>query len=319
MKYRPVPAYNATLTFLREAERGFAKQIYKVPPAAFGVWHDWAQSAHVFLFDFGPWSVDHDTDFLAPTQFSFDLITSGLFLMPHDNVFMCWPDAPLPDGVDGKPQSACALVITLMRRGEYTEYGRRMEGVQTKMGLDKSDLEPNLTVVQILGFSRPDGLEYAMLQDMSAIRSFASTHHVAANDHAIRYPMSHFVALNPLRGRDEQVANDAGVTMRGVCYFLGCLSARDQLRQETIRPDPALAARRIKEGRPPWVSYTSLSLPLLSGTVTPRGPLTGGRASPRLHWRRGHIRRVNDKLVAVSPTLVGSSAHGEVIKNYIVS
>jgi hypothetical protein len=41
--------------------------------------------------------------------------------------------------------------------------------------------------------------------------------------------------------------------------------------------------------------------------VAPTGISVGSHASPRMHWRRGHVRRLQDgKITNVKPCLVGS-------------
>lgn len=47
------------------------------------------------------------------------------------------------------------------------------------------------------------------------------------------------------------------------------------------------------------------------------GGIGAPHASPRLHWRRGHIRRLPDKTTWVRPTLVGDGQHGTVIHDYV--
>ena len=42
-----------------------------------------------------------------------------------------------------------------------------------------------------------------------------------------------------------------------------------------------------------------------------------GHASPRLHWRRGHIRHLIEKTTWVRPTLVGASDNGVVVHDYV--
>lgn len=61
-------------------------------------------------------------------------------------------------------------------------------------------------------------------------------------------------------------------------------------------------------------SYVEVSLRL--PCLTNGGPLLS-HASPRLHWRRGHIRRLAPERVTwVRPTLVGKSENGVVVADY---
>lgn len=60
-------------------------------------------------------------------------------------------------------------------------------------------------------------------------------------------------------------------------------------------------------------SYMEVVLRLpVNGTRDVRG----GHASPRLHWRRGHIRRLGDRTTWVRASLVGKSENGVIVHDY---
>lgn len=81
---------------------------------------------------------------------------------------------------------------------------------------------------------------------------------------------------------------------------------------EDVEVPPQLAKAREKRGKVPLFSYQIVRL---AGNRS-RNDLGGTHASPALHWRRGHFRRIGAKLVPVAPCLVGSAENGIVEKSY---
>jgi hypothetical protein len=80
----------------------------------------------------------------------------------------------------------------------------------------------------------------------------------------------------------------------------------------------SLNKKRSKAGKVPLMSYKTLTLKIPNERIDSL-PLGGTHASPRLHLRRGHIRRLSfDKAVWVQSSIVGSK-HGFISKDYRVS
>lgn len=86
----------------------------------------------------------------------------------------------------------------------------------------------------------------------------------------------------------------------------------------TDHPAPkALNKKREKKGKLPLVSYKTLQLnvPNIRNEKENHG---GTHSSPRLHFRRGHVRKLRSgRIVKVQPCIVGSK-HGMVVKDYHV-
>lgn len=81
-----------------------------------------------------------------------------------------------------------------------------------------------------------------------------------------------------------------------------------------------LNAERAKKGKPPIISYHTLAIDLAQARLPGIRSVGGSHASPRLHWRRGHIRNLaNGKVSIVSPCLVGSPERGIVHKDYALA
>lgn len=81
----------------------------------------------------------------------------------------------------------------------------------------------------------------------------------------------------------------------------------------------AVSARPVKKKakkRQPFHSYKILTIKTRALSVVGSGP--GERGSPRVHLRRGHIRRLKDKKVWVNAAVVGDKSKGIVTKEYRV-
>ena len=102
-----------------------------------------------------------------------------------------------------------------------------------------------------------------------------------------------------------------------IAWSVFAVMACSNVRAQEHKPADALNKKRLTAGKQPLVSYKTLEI------VTPseRGESAcsgGTHASPRVHLRRGHIRRLGDgRTVWVQACVVGSK-HGMVIKDYRV-
>ncbi len=82
-----------------------------------------------------------------------------------------------------------------------------------------------------------------------------------------------------------------------------------------LEPAPVkLNKARAKKGRLPIQDIRTVLIRVGDRVVTPSGhDVKGTHASPRLHWRRGHIRHFTDgSITNVRPCLVGDPSLGEV-------
>jgi hypothetical protein len=96
--------------------------------------------------------------------------------------------------------------------------------------------------------------------------------------------------------------------------FLACSNA--EISTEPNNREK-LNAKRLKKGKPPFYSYKVLTIAQNDGSSS-RG-ITGNGRSPRVHLRRGHIRRLADRTVWVNSAVVGDKSKGLVNKDYAVS
>ncbi len=111
----------------------------------------------------------------------------------------------------------------------------------------------------------------------------------------------------------EAVARHWASLAINVFAVIGC----SNVQYRDIEPDHALQRRRAQRGKPPLFGYKILVIH--PGRVEAKSDTIGGHhASPRVHLRRGHIRRLPTMSVWVQPCVVGDKRRGVVIKEYRV-
>lgn len=99
---------------------------------------------------------------------------------------------------------------------------------------------------------------------------------------------------------------------------LACLN----VETETIASPKSLNEKRARKGKPPFFEYKVLKVRVSAqhGTLDKRHG-DGLRASPRQHFRRGHIRvldREKMRITWVAPASVGSPSNGFIDKDYMI-
>lgn len=98
------------------------------------------------------------------------------------------------------------------------------------------------------------------------------------------------------------------------CSVINCAN----VSTDEIAPPAALNKKRQANGKQPFFSYKVLQLaqerPAAGGSA-----VGGHHASPRMHLRRGHLRRLDTKTVWVRPAMISAnSPRGAVHKDYAV-
>ena len=102
--------------------------------------------------------------------------------------------------------------------------------------------------------------------------------------------------------------------IRQMCAVLNC----SNIEPRTVSPSPRVNRKRLKKGKRPLFEYKILEVKSQKGTTGNPG-LGGTHASPRMHVRRGHIRRLPSKQVWVQPCVVGNQCNGSIKKDYRMS
>lgn len=119
--------------------------------------------------------------------------------------------------------------------------------------------------------------------------------------------------------RDKAVAQilldtyDEDSFMLQACSVINCAN----VTTAAVNPKAAQNMKRRARGKQPFFSYKVLQL---MEERREAGPSLGGHhASPRMHLRRGHLRRLESKTVWVKATMVNArSSEGVVVKDYAV-
>ena len=109
---------------------------------------------------------------------------------------------------------------------------------------------------------------------------------------------------------------EATVRNAGVVWNVFAIMACSNVRTRDHQPDAALNKKRAKAGKVPLVSYKTLEIVVPNTRYEGGGSGGGTHANPRVHLRRGHIRKIADgRTVWVQACVVGSK-HGMVLKDY---
>ena len=98
------------------------------------------------------------------------------------------------------------------------------------------------------------------------------------------------------------------------CSVINCAN----VTTAEISAPAALNKKRQVKGKQPFFSYKVLQLSD-ERREAGRGGAGGNHASPRMHLRRGHLRRLESKVVWVRPAMVNAGSNtGVVLKDYAV-
>lgn len=90
----------------------------------------------------------------------------------------------------------------------------------------------------------------------------------------------------------------------------------ENVEQSTLEPSKVLNQKRKSKFKEPFYSYKVLTIPGSGESDSLKG---GSHSGPRLHLRRGHLRRLNSgKVTWVRHTIVGTPEQGVVEKTYQV-
>ncbi|CAB3770858.1 hypothetical protein [Paraburkholderia humisilvae] len=109
-------------------------------------------------------------------------------------------------------------------------------------------------------------------------------------------------------------ANDEVHMAIQACAVLNCAN----VGTVDVHPKPAMNARRLAMRRPPFFTYKVLQL--ATGKAAASGKGSGPHSAPRTHLRRGHIRRLANKVTWVRPAVVNAgSERGVVAKDYRIA
>ena len=109
-------------------------------------------------------------------------------------------------------------------------------------------------------------------------------------------------------------SRDETMMLVQACSVINCAN----VTTAEVGPPAALNKKRQEKGKQPFFSYKVLQLSD-ERREAGKGGDGGNHASPRMHLRRGHLRRLESKVVWVRPAMVNAGANaGVVLKDYAV-
>lgn len=125
------------------------------------------------------------------------------------------------------------------------------------------------------------------------------------------------IMADPVGGFQESCVKSLDGCFYWALNAIGLMGARGVMTPITAAPK-FLNAKRKKKGKPPLFEYRTIVVDL-ADTKIPGAKIGSDRASPRMHWRRGHVRTLkNGVKTMVRPCLVGDKASGFIKKDYVV-
>ena len=153
------------------------------------------------------------------------------------------------------------------------------------------------------------------------IRLVDSDKKIAVQVLACKETLATRMYTNERLGRDasprtvlKEMTNDAAAEAMSVvelCNLLECTN----IETEAIEAPFKLNKKRLAAGKAPFFEYKVLKIK--GTTQREREPGGTAHASPRLHYRRGHIRRLaSGKKTWVRPHMVGDASRGHIVKDY---
>lgn len=125
----------------------------------------------------------------------------------------------------------------------------------------------------------------------------------------------HHVDFGDFDGWPEYYKDMTAIILGSVVEFCAALACRNVDARDVITPPEKLNKARVRRGKSPLHVYHVLSISGGSGDSASNG---GTHASPRVHLRRGHIRRLPIGPIWVNACVVGDKSRGMVTKDYAV-
>ncbi|RLA17455.1 MAG: hypothetical protein DRQ62_14945 [Gammaproteobacteria bacterium] len=117
--------------------------------------------------------------------------------------------------------------------------------------------------------------------------------------------------------KEKQLAELIGATVGFMIRFLVAFNCSNTYI-ENNSPSIKLQKSRIKKGKLPLFEYKTLHINM-NNTRVKKQPGAGTHASPKVHLRRGHIRKLEKEDIWVQPCVVGSKENGIIYKDYDVT
>jgi hypothetical protein len=108
-----------------------------------------------------------------------------------------------------------------------------------------------------------------------------------------------------------------GEEISALVQLVAALSCENSIAVDGETPSTSLNKKRIAAGKTPFFTYKTLAIKPMQ--TKKMGCANGHHSSPRIHLRRGHIRRLEDKTIWVNAAVVGNKCKGAIHKDYSVA
>lgn len=230
-----------------------------------------------------------DSDCFAPADFADDMASNGVFALPYDKFVVVMGPCVTTDDDSGH------WVATVERRED------QLVGRSWMVGRDQLRNGAGIWSYRI-GSDRNAWID--------------GTEGLLVDEEATRGPGAIILSDDPEKTvLDLRIERFLWLTTIFQC--VGLLSSKG-VASEVVAAPTYLNKKREQKKLAPIFSYRLLTINP-QDVVEAQGVARGTHASPRLHWRRGHIRKLGeDRHTIVRPCLVGSIERGYVAKDYKV-
>jgi hypothetical protein len=125
----------------------------------------------------------------------------------------------------------------------------------------------------------------------------------------------HYGSLDKAYAQIIVDVHDEQMILVQACSVINC----ENITTASIEPSASLNKKRHARGKQPFFTYKVLQINDGSRSAS-KGSGDGTHASPRMHLRRGHLRRYPDKTIWIRASMVNAEINnGFVVKDYSVS
>lgn len=144
--------------------------------------------------------------------------------------------------------------------------------------------------------------------------------HVIFNRHSFEAKV---VGFDPTRFDSDKKASIGnwflGIPTRAVLNLLCTLSCSNaHIEDHPIKPSKLKNDMRKKKKKLPFFEFKILTIDTDKNNSNTQVKTIGSHASPRIHLRRGHIRKLPSKNVWVNACVVGDKSKGIIQKDYLI-
>lgn len=242
---------------------------------------------HMHHFDFGSIDPVPDDEWKGLQLYSFDLIENDLFDVPYEAFSFAWSQT-LPTGATVDRIAAC-----LKLPGEMAGH-------------------PEMPVVGLECWLFSSAMHEGQRAYHCMHTAFSALQSKQTGKLMVLEPEIMPMQQSGIRHKPDQSELDLAPSLVGDMTALVALLHADGVSMRTSPAPMRLNKVRAAKGKVAIGPLSQVFVNVGKRQVAPSGVTVGSHASPRMHWRRGHVRRLQDgKITNVRPCLVGSVGSAE--------